>query len=425
MRANDSKATKTRRGSRPPIASKVVFLTGAGASVPLGLPDTKGFLETFFQREARELQAKSPDLEEYLRQLYVESLAGEWDVETMMDVLVGDRTAADRLMLRPGFVKRALNGYQLGPGPFVADTDAILELLRDNLVRQYSRVDATQAADLYRPILQDFGMWFSDVPNLGRTVVIFTLNYDLAVETASRALQGRDPNHSDALPVELVDGLGDQDGEIGRRWSARAFREYRAVRGRSNVVLVKLHGSVRWGQSAAEPGAIVELPVGVQRDPAPYDTLVLYPTAGPKPIQHEPFHTGYRLLASCLGHTRLLVAIGTSFRDAELCLLIRDAMEDNPLLRLVAVGPHQTHTQVAARLGVDIARVAALKAEFSFPTKGKHDNAERPTYNSVMGGTRDLASIAYGVKTYPGGPRFGKTSVLGDDGLWREDETES
>ena len=92
-------------------------------------------------------------------------------------------------------------------------------------------------------------MWFSDVPNLGRTVVIFTLNYDLAVETASRALQGRDPNHSDALPVELVDGLGDQDGEIGRRWSARAFREYRAVRGRSNVVLVKLHGSVRWARA--------------------------------------------------------------------------------------------------------------------------------------------------------------------------------
>jgi NAD-dependent SIR2 family protein deacetylase len=61
MRANDSKATKTRRGSRPPIASKVVFLTGAGASVPLGLPDTKGFLETFFHRDARELQAKSPD----------------------------------------------------------------------------------------------------------------------------------------------------------------------------------------------------------------------------------------------------------------------------------------------------------------------------------------------------------------------------
>jgi hypothetical protein len=425
MRANGSKATKTRRGTRPPLTSKVVFLTGAGASVPLGLPDTKHFLEDFFQRDARELSARSPELAEYLRQLFVESLQGEWDVETMMDVLLGDRTAADRLMARPGFVQRVLNGYRLAPGPFVADTDAILELLRDNLVRQYSRVDATQAADLYRPILQDYPKWFSDIPNLGRTLVMFTLNYDLAVETAARALQGRNPDYPDDLPVKLVDGLADEDGLIGRRWSPRAFRDYRAVRGRANTVLVKLHGSVRWGRSAGEPGAIVELPVGVRRDPAPYDTLVLYPTAGPKPIQQEPFHTGYRLLASCLGHTRLLVAIGTSFRDSELCLLIRDAMEDNPFLRLAAVGPHQSYRNVAERLGVDGARVAALKTEFAFPTHSKYDAPARPTYNSVMGGVGNLASIAYAVKTYPGGPRFGMTSEVNADGLWREDRAES
>jgi hypothetical protein len=410
--------------TRQPLASKVVFLTGAGASVPLGLPDTKRFLDDFFGVDTRELSAKSPALEDYLRQLFVEAIAGGWDVEKLLDILFGDRTAADRLMARPVFVQRALNGMQTAPGPFVADTDAILELLQDKLVEHYSGVvDPEQAAALYRPILQGFVEWFSDVPNVGHTLVIFTLNYDVAVETASRVLQDRNPDYP-GLPVRLVDGLVDDPGAVERRWNARAFHQYRAVRGRSNVVLVKLHGSVRWGRLTSQPGVVAELPPGVGRDPGLYETLVLYPTAGPKPIEQEPFHTGYRLLESCLRKTRLLVAIGTSFRDAELCLLISDAMQDNPLLRLVAVGPHQNHSQVAAGLGANPGKVAGLRAEFAFPTQGKHDKPGYPTYNSLMGGIRDLARAAYEVQPRLGGPRFGATSVLGKDGFWREETAE-
>lgn len=409
---------------RAVLTSKVVFLTGAGASVPLGLPDTKRFLDDFFRVDCRDLAAGNPDLQEYLSALEREAVAGGWDVENMLDVLQGDRKAADRLALRPLFLKRALNGNPAAVGPFVAATDAILELLQDKLIEHFSEIDAERAADLYRPILEDSPDWFSDIPNFGRTVLIFTLNYDVAVESAATVLQRRDPERAKP-PVRLVDGLIDETGAVGRRWSQRAFYDYRAQRGRSNVVLVKLHGSVRWGRSTAQPGVIAELALHVGRDPGSYETLVLYPTAGPKPIEQEPFHTGYRLLAACLGHTRLLVAIGTSFRDAELCLLIRDAMEDNPLLRLVVVGPGLGHTEAANRVGVSPAKVAGLRTKFTFPTHGKYDHPDRPTYQSLMGGVRELARAAYDVKQHPGNPRFGATSIVSEDGLWREDRADS
>jgi hypothetical protein len=104
--------------------------------------------------------------------------------------------------------------------------------------------------------------------------------------------------------------------------------------------------------------------------------------------------------------------------------MIRDALEDNPLLRLAAVGPSQSYQQVAARLGVDPGRVAALKAKFGFPTEGKFDNPGHPSDNGLMGGLRELARIAYEIKAHPGVPRFGMTSATSGDGRWQEDAPE-
>lgn len=400
-------------------AAKIVFLTGAGASVALGLPDTKQFLDSFFIEEEPRLAAADADLLPYLEDLRVLAVNGLWDAEKLIDVLDGDRTAADRLMAQPHFVSRVLAGNPLLFGPFVAQTDTILQAVKDKVVEAYTEVDPFDAARLYRPILQSFPDWFAEIPELGTTLLFFTLNYDLAIEAAASLLQGPDPKNFPGRAVRLIDGLvHDEPGATGPRWSRRAFEEFQEDPGKANVVLVKLHGSVRWGQGAADE--IVQLADGVGRDPGRFQTLILYPTEGPKPIAAEPFHTAYRLFRASLGHARLLVAIGTSFRDAELVQELCDAVEDNPGLHVVTVGPSQKHDALARRLGVPTRRVAALQAEFTFPAQGTYDPPGQATASSLMEALREFALTVYDVRHHPGSVAFGSTYLLNAKGRWQE-----
>jgi hypothetical protein len=242
----------------------------------------------------------------------------------------------------------------------------------------------------------------------------------MAVESAVSVL-GEPGADDGGPPVRLVDGFRRVRRVVGRRWSRAEFDDYDEDPGKANVVLVKLHGSVLWGRRPTSPEVIVELTPELGRNPGPFETVILYPTEERKEIQQEPFHTGYRLLHHCLRETQFLVVIGTSFRDAELCEMIRDAMEDNPSLRLASIGPSQTCEQVAALIGVEPAKVAALKAKLGFPTQGEYDNPGHATDNGLMGGLRELARAAYGTKAHPGMPKFGATNVSTGDGRWEMD----
>ena len=376
-------------------------------------------MEEFFRVDARQLESSDPELRQYLADLGALAIGGGWDVEKALDVLGGDRKAADRLEGEPLFVKRALGGSPSKFGSFVSDTDKILHALHDKVVGHYSEINAEQAATLYRPFLQGFLDWFSDVPELGRTLPVFTLNYDMAVESAASILEDPGDDYG-GPPVRLVDGFG-RARRVGRQWSRAPFDNYREDPEKANVVLVKLHGSVLWGRRPTSPEVIVELTPELGRNPGPFQTVILYPTEERKEIQQEPFHTGYRLLHNCLRQTHFLVVIGTSFRDAEVCEMIRDAMEDNPSLRLASIGPSQTCERVAARIGVEPEKVAAMKAKLSFPTHGEYDNAGHATDNGLMGGLRELARAAYGTKARPGWPRFGATNVTSGDGRWQKE----
>jgi SIR2-like domain len=404
--------------ARLPVAPKILFLTGAGASVPLGLSDTKQFMDEFFQIEAPQLRASNPELATYLEDVRTLAALGNWDVEQLLDVLQGDRDAVNRLEGEKLFLRRASAGYVPAFGSFVSDTDKILHALHNKVVEHYSEVDPERAAALYRPILQQFPDWFADVPELGHTIAVFTLNYDMAVEAAARVLESPDEQYP-GPSVRFVDGLQAAARNIGRRWTNTAFSEYLEDANRANVILVKLHGSVLWGHRPSTPEVIVEQAPEVGRNPGPYETVILYPTEERKEIHREPFRTGYGLLADCLRRAQFLVVIGTSLRDAEVCETIRGAMEDNTLLRIVVMGPHVNHEQVAALLEVDPEKVAGAKARFDFPTIAPNDNPDAPNYSSQMGLFSDLARVAYGAP-HLGGVNFGATFALSDDGLWRE-----
>lgn len=218
---------------------------------------------------------------------------------------------------------------------FVDMNRTLAEAIYDEVIDRYGRVDADRATALYRGLIGVFRDQFAQELGCGDTLPFFTLNYDVAVEAAAGN-----------LGLRLVDGFA--DSTTGRTWGPEAYLNNRELPGSLNVVLVKLHGSVRLGRTAE--GSLVELPLHLRRDPAPHRHAVLYPALGQKQLRQEPYRTNYTLLRTCLLHAVMLVVIGCSLCDDELNDLIRDCMLENSSFHLLAVGPDADHGDIAQRL---------------------------------------------------------------------------
>jgi SIR2-like domain len=383
--------------------AKIVVLTGAGASAPLGRHTTREFLDEFFQVESRSLRIDQKT-NELLNLLENEARDSQGDIETVLDLLERRASAAGFLESDPCFLSQSKVSTSERArllGAYREQTGRIRDAIYEMVVEHYSETEARPAAQLYEGLLSDFPSWFQNVPDLGRTLPLFTLNYDTAVELAVSRLAK--PEQPGKIPVRLVDGISAVSSAAERRWRRAAFESYAEDPAMMNIVLVKLHGSVRWGRRAlseTRPGddEIVELPPGVGRNPGAYEHAVLYPTLAPKPVNVEPYRTGFQLFRQCLLGARLAIIVGTSMRDPEVNAILRDSVEDNGDLHVVFVGPNVDHAELSARLSLDPSRVAADKKEFALP----------PKQGQLLGDLRKLAMQACGVTGYPS-LRFGGT----------------
>ncbi len=398
--------------------AKVVVLTGAGASVPLGRFTTRAFLDDFRHVDYRQL-AVDAETKKVLDWVLQEAANNNFDIEDVLDRLERRQGALDLLELDGFFQKEVLRADRrtraLQYGSILGQLSGAI---RDKVIEHYSTVDADQAGDLYRPLFREFRSWFRQVPDLGYTLPVFTLNYDIAVELAAHKLSDTDDASyfpEDSPPVRLVDGVTQGRDAAERRWSRAVFEGYEEDHDHLGVVLVKLHGSVRWGRRKRAGGAdeIVELPAGLSRDPGQFETAVLYPTLAPKPVDLEPFRTGYRLLRACLRRTRLLIIIGTTLRDQEVVTELRDAVEENQDLHVVWVGPSVERETMQDLIGSGADRLSALRASFHIP-RGQIESTfpgGLMPREWLMGCLRKLACEAYAVEQIAGGPFFGKTLV--------------
>jgi hypothetical protein len=396
--------------------AKVVVLTGAGASVPLGLFTTRQFLEDFKAKDAQAL--KQQGLEVALSFVLSEAAIHDFDIENVLDLLER-RQEAVRLLLEDRRLVENVPRERLDAArKYASEAAQIDAAIRHKVVEHYSSVDAALAASLYRPMLREFRAWFTRIPELGNTLPFFTLNYDPSVELAAARLSGEPADQNgQQLPVRLVDGLAPSADDAEPRWSRLPFETYEESAADLGVVLVKLHGSIRWGRDTrANAGdRIVQVATGVGRDPGYYRTAILYPTLAPKPVNDEPFRTGYRLLRACLRRTKFFVVIGCRLRDPELVAEIRDALEENEDLHLVSVGPTVDHAAVCEALALDSGRnrVSALRAEFALARPQSESTLPGGILPRqwLMGCLRTLALEAYGVKDVSGGSHYGETQI--------------
>jgi len=353
------------------VSAPVLVLTGAGASVPLGKATTEGFME----------RVAGLPLGDQLLGVF-QSVRGACapsegvqtvDIEVVLDHLAACSEAGETLLGDPNF-RAAL----FGSNPPQRQIETLLEEYRDlrealldEVVRHYGEVAGRPAAALYRPLLatipQGLKAW---------TLPVFTLNYDLAVESATEGLR-----------LRLVDGIN-RRAVVNRTWSPAQFHTFRGYKS-ITVVLFKLHGSVSW--CADERGTVGEV-VGPHRDPRPLKHVLLYPSLRSKNLQGEPWSTAYGYLGACLGRAKVAVIIGTSLRDAQLVDTLKSALADNTALTLVFLDPSSDHEGWAARLGIEPSRVFAVAAPF----------AGRPAARFVARLACGLARghIAYGGRTW-------------------------
>jgi SIR2-like domain len=339
----------------------IVFLTGAGASIPLGLPATKQFLAQF--RESLSpawLSEGGPDFGPFV---WARLANADSDIEEVLGSLEEKCQAITLLLQDRLFVQNALGGNPAILANYLQMANRLSEAIYDAVIRIYGDIDEALAEALYAGLLGHYMKFFRHLCGGRPTVPFFTLNYDTAVEAATAG-----------LGIPRTDGIMELPRATERRWSPTAYTSYSPPAREENdldrisVVLVKLHGSVRLLRRDDPSGpTFIEAPRGLARNPVPHTHVVIYPSLLPKPTANEPFRTGYRLLRAVLTSTNTycLVVIGCSFRDTEVNEVLRDALDDNANLRLVAVDPALDHRDVARSLKCEPRRIRVLSMPFA------------------------------------------------------------
>lgn len=322
-----------------PTSNRIVFLLGAGASVPLGMPTTQDLRRqlcdrTSIGRLAAEIHRSAAyrfrnsendvNVESFLEHLY----------ELKLLVWLARRSNVPTLLPKLTSVDSAIS----------ADADDELGRLEARVFALVEKTcgdcDGVAVEGLWRNLLGFVSKRQSRVP-------IFTLNYDwtferLAVERPKR--------------YNLIDGFE----LLGGIWNPQCFSASPAA-GKITISLCKLHGSTTWigdgpikslanfATSGKKDGArFVMIPAGhayeismgdeYWRQPQPDDAVLPLLTA-------EPFKTLQAMFRKALRSANTLIVIGYAFHDRHINHQMEQALSANRDLRLFVVDPGTRYGQ--------------------------------------------------------------------------------
>jgi NAD-dependent SIR2 family protein deacetylase len=328
--------------------SHVMILTGAGFSVDAGLPASVQLCD---------------NLKEYLTELCSDSTNQEAkDLLALFYFLLGCiRFQRGRLGLDPDvginieqMATAALRLRSRSTDPlapyvsfwnekileFEARNPDILERFSELIFARLREWLSTPAAHRIEYINR-----LSDFHNRKMSVHIFTLNYDLLVETALTNA-GR----------SFVNGF--KDGS----WNPSVYGS------NTDLCLFKLHGSLDWIDD--EVYGICSLKFG--RHPKAEDFEILKPPllifgTDSKLTGKDPFLTLVHAFSSGLLKAKVLVVIGYSFSDSYINEIIAQRLRENLSLRVLIVAPHagplqRTHTFLAGNPRVRTVEMKAASA---------------------------------------------------------------
>jgi hypothetical protein len=164
---------------------------------------------------------------------------------------------------------------------------------------------------------------FNDFVPLAKQIDIFSLNYDLCVETALH----------DLAQVSFCNGFSSEG------WRPEIFEEATGIR------LFKLHGSLDWIDDEEFGIVSIDFPRHLEADSlaGKGSPLLIFGT-DQKATGLDPFVTLLYHLSSALDDTNILVIIGYSFGDEYINQVVLQRFRTNPRLKIIVVSPTATKT---------------------------------------------------------------------------------
>lgn len=289
---------------------RVVILTGAGASVKLGIPAMTGMMRMYLEQaelgapatRALELlkAIRAPkDVEDTLLAIerainFTQTVNYKLTKDLLAQSGVGSSAAFARQFGRLRRDMQALRSHLLG---WIATT--CFQFNRDEAERIWAGLCKTLANKAYP---------------------VFTTNYDFALEEIAE-VQG----------VPVIDNF-----KLRRnRWF---WDESLSSFSRAGLRVVKLHGSVNWYMAEAMK-TIEKLNVDARRNTEgiPLERVVIFPTRF-KDIYETHYFALYNMFLETLRAADVLIVIGHSLRDEYIRAAIRESFR-YPNFHLVVVSP--------------------------------------------------------------------------------------
>ncbi len=298
--------------SRDITHAPVTLFLGAGATKPLGKMLMGEFITDLYRDDRfpsdplfTRIVHENPDLEYLFEQLV------DWNEKGYMQ----HRLPQPRGGALPHF----------DPAYFAeisADAAKLENALRRKVFAAYKDIDPAKVVPSFNGLLDGI---FSQLDPQKYPLVVFTTNYDPAIETYCRECRAS---------YELEDGFAE---EVGRGvWRRQKFDNFLFPGGKKSVVLFKLHGSATW---AKKDGQVVKLPFGIYAEREEnFENVLIYP-ARRKVALDDPFFTAYDYFQRTMDACGCCIVIGYSFRDYDALTKLASASILNTRLKLLVIDP--------------------------------------------------------------------------------------
>jgi hypothetical protein len=288
------------------LRAKIIVVTGAGASVPLGMPAMRGFfakLDPKSKAEAQRFGAWCPDSKDDL-----EFLLGQLDWWRQLG------EAAHRDNVFRGVIK------QPDLQNMVASAQSLREAVLQTIVDLYGELSneaQLKACSIYREFYSILRQKAFNSPSV---LPVFTTNYDLTFE-----------------------GISDQDrafricNGMERRGYYSEWQPETYKREQYDFGIFRLHGCSHWVRQKKN-GKILYQPIPERDNLSRREPCILYPEPlKDSLVSGEPFSIAYENLRLCLRGAKLIIIIGYSGRDETVRDAFREALYADPDKKFIFV----------------------------------------------------------------------------------------
>lgn len=296
---------------------KVLVFTGAGMSVPLGLPSTKDFMKEVLSgadrvttHTVKYLGSSGDDIEWLL------STLANFHNETPFTEFLLPKIAEGNADLGA-----RLQAFQHGLSRFKLQAANEITRIKKIIFDKLGQYDSGQALSLYLNMVKEIKTVFGDA-----AISIITTNYDLAFESAFEAVDGA----WSKLGVADVDfGFSIQFG----RPIYNASQDFGWSK--STIEYLKIHGSVDWhrdGRGRCSRSMSSTIPDD------PDQMAILYPGFKGVP-ESEPFISMHGRLSTRLYEADEIIVIGFAFRDAYINNIFENVIRIRPDVQVMYFNP--------------------------------------------------------------------------------------